>query len=186
MCNGPDTIWWTGVWQYMFYDKNMLLLIVLAQTVISLYAALFMGHYSNPVSAGVGHVQYCLQLKWQQRDITPYFINLILLEDVWLVYMWLHPTSLRGSTNVPSAIVFGFCLLYALWLYQSINIVFQWAIIQMEITFLCSINNQDAPHLWHVEQYYFTDIILSCPLGVFGAEFLSPPAQQLLLRGPVA
>lgn len=30
------------------------------------------------------------------------------------------------------------------------------------------------------------DMILSCPVGVFGAAFLSPPAQQLLLRGPVA
>lgn len=58
--------------------------------------------------------------------------------------------------------------------------------IRLQIIFLYLINNQDATHLWQAEEYYFTNVILSCPLGVFGAVFQSPPSQQLLLRGPVS
>lgn len=37
-----------------------------------------------------------------------------------------------------------------------------------------------------VGEYYLTNTIWSGCLGVFLAVFLSPPAQQILLRGPVA
>lgn len=97
-----------------------------------------------------------------------------------------HPTSLWGSTNVPLAIVFGFCLLFALWLYLHINIVFQRAIHikQIKTLFLYLINNQDAFHQWQVEEYYFTNIILSCPLGDFGAVFQPPSRSAAGIKGP--
>lgn len=51
-------------------------------------------HYLNLISVGEERAKCCLQLKWQQRDIPLDFIHHILLEDVWLVDMWLHPTTI--------------------------------------------------------------------------------------------
>lgn len=122
-----------------------------------------MGQHWNPISVGEVHVKYPLQFKWLQRDFTQYFTHQTLHEDVWLVYSkWIH-----------SQIVLLRC---CLWFQCLVALIAHSYLPPVSNTFRCN----------EKSQLYFTNIILSCSHGVFECAFESPPAQWLLLRGPVS
>lgn len=122
-----------------------------------------------------GHAKYCLQWKWQQKDIRPYFINHSIAWGCLACLYMISPQVIAGIHKHPS----GYCL----WFLRLVTWAYQQYFL-MSNKFKCRHSLQF--NLWQVEQYNFTNNSLSCPPGVFGAVFQSPPSQQLILRGPVA